>query len=522
MHELYTFILGELRGTWRFRWFALIVAWLVAMAGAFVVLTMPDEYRVSARVNVDTESLLGPLLGGLAVAPDMNQRVSMLTNTILNRENLERIAREADLMVRARTPADEERIIENLGRSIRISGGGRGSTIYRISYASDNPQVAYRVVQTVVELFSEEALGMTRADSASATGFLERQVEEYENRLRSAEQRLAQFKRDNVGLLPEQGGRDFYGRLRATEDEIQRLQNAQRQAERRVGSLREEIAAIESGQRVETSSNPQLIAVQEQLREARSRLDELLLRFTESHPDVRALQAQIERHEERRAELEDAPAVTETADLSANPLYQELRIRLNEWSAEIGAIEEQISDQEDRREQLLAQVDEITDVETRLQDLNRNYDTTRERYQALVARLSTAQLSGEVDASGGQLSLRLIDPPVRPLEPDGPPRDFYLLALIPVAFAVGGGFGFFLPQIRPVFQSRTSLAELTGRPVLGSVSLVMTRNQRRRKVVAFLIFALAAMMLAGAVAAASMYAELGAEYIRLIMRRLPI
>lgn len=521
MHELYTFLLGELRGTWRFRWYGLLLAFLVVLIGAYVVLTMSDEYRVRARVHVDTQSMLQPLLANLAVAPDLNTRVQALATTLLNRENLERIAREADLLVRARDEVERERVLEGLGRNINIASGGR-SGIYQISYSASEPETARQVVQSVLDILTERTMGVTLSDSATATNFLENQVELYENRLRSAEQRLADFKRENMGLLPEQGGRDYYGRLRAAEETLEELQSELRTATNRRNRLQQDLVAIQSGQQSRNIPNPRLEALDAQIRRSREQLDELLLRYTESHPDVIGLRRQIERQQEERQRLENEPATASGSNLDSNPVYQELRIRLNDWNGEIAAIQTRIEDQQRRIRNLRTQVDEITEVEARLADLNRNYEVTRERYQTLLARLSTAEMSTEADASGSQMQFRLIDPPIAPLEPSGPPRDQYLLMLLPVGFGIGGAFAFFLHQVRPVFQNRRSLAELTGRPVLGSVSFVMTRAQRRIKFGKVAIFGLSALVLVAAIGAGALYADLAAQELQEAMRRLPL
>lgn len=524
MHELLNFILGELRGAWRFRWYALGVAWLVALAGAIVVLNMPDEYRVEARVQVNTESMLQPLLQDLAIEPNLQARLEMMTATLLNRDNVQRIANENDLLLSARTPGEEERIIQSLRSNIQIEQTSR-ERIYRISYPSNSPQTAQSVVQSVMDLLLEEAMNLTMSDAASATDFLERQVSEYEDQLQQAEQRLAEFKRENVGMLPEQGGRDYYQRLRTIEDEIEELETQRRTAERRVNSIQEQLTALRTGQQQpDSGSSPRVEALDEQIRQSRERLDNMLLRYTEEHPDVQNLEAQIARLEQRREDLlaeSDGASTPEPSAVQTNPVYQELQIRLNDRQSEVAGLESQIEEKEDRREQLLAQVDEITEVETQLSDLTRNYEVVRERYQTLVSRLNTAEMTTEADASGGQMSMRVVDPPITPDNPDGPPRALYLVALLPVSFGAGGGFAFLLHQIRPVFQSRVLLAELTGRPVLGSVSLVLTRRQRRAKLAAITIFGLAALTLVAAGGAGALFADTGAERVQAIMGEMP-
>ena len=521
MRELLIFVLGEIRGAWRFRWYALIIAWLVGIAGAYAILTMPDEYRVESRVQIDTQSMLQPLLADLAIEPNLEARIQVLTATILNRENLERIAAENDLLLRARTEAEEDRIIERLRNEIIIDQTRRDQ-IYRVSYQSDSPQRTRGVVQSVLDLLLEEATGMTMDDAASATEFLERQVDDYEDRLQRAEERLAQFKRENVGMLPDQGGRDYYQRLRATEDQLEELESQKRTAERRINSIQEQLTALRTGQeQPDPAADPRVQALDEEIRESRNRLDELLLRYTEQHPDVRNLEAQIERREERREQLlADGGDQQGTRVIETNPVFQELQIRLNDWQGEVAALETQIEEQSDRKERLLSQVDEITEVETRLNDLTRTYEVTRERYQTLVSRLSTAEMTAQADISGGQMDMRLVDPPRTPQEPDGPPRALFLLAMVPVSFGIGGGFAFLLHQTRPVFQTRELLADITGRPVLGSVSLVMTRRQKQMKLGAITIFGLAAMTLVAAAVGAAAFADVGADQLQQLVRRM--
>ncbi|WP_304300481.1 Wzz/FepE/Etk N-terminal domain-containing protein [Chromatium okenii] len=80
MHEILAQILGYARGMWRHRWLAIIAAWLIAIGGWIVVAKIPDQFSASARVFVDTNSVLRPLLQGLTVQPDLVQRVSLMRN----------------------------------------------------------------------------------------------------------------------------------------------------------------------------------------------------------------------------------------------------------------------------------------------------------------------------------------------------------------------------------------------------------------------------------------------------------
>src|SRR6202521_5854382 len=97
MPELVEQLLAILRGMWQRRWIGLAVAWLSAIIGTIVVFRLPDKYEASARVYVDTQSLLQPLMSGMAMTPDAGQQVSILSRLLLSRPNLEKIIRKSDL-----------------------------------------------------------------------------------------------------------------------------------------------------------------------------------------------------------------------------------------------------------------------------------------------------------------------------------------------------------------------------------------------------------------------------------------
>src|SRR5215813_4156134 len=103
MHELVEQLLGYAKGAWRYRWYAVATAWAVAIGGWLFVYTMPDRYEASARVYVDTQSVLRPLLAGLTVHPTVAKVVAMMSPTLISRPNIERVIRMAVLDIKRKT-----------------------------------------------------------------------------------------------------------------------------------------------------------------------------------------------------------------------------------------------------------------------------------------------------------------------------------------------------------------------------------------------------------------------------------
>src|SRR5438552_6994742 len=102
MNDLYRELLDHLRGMWHRRWVGLGVAWLAVVVGIAIVYRIPEKYEATARVYVDTESILKPLLSGLAIQPNLDRQVALMSRTLIGRPNVEKLARMADLDLHVR------------------------------------------------------------------------------------------------------------------------------------------------------------------------------------------------------------------------------------------------------------------------------------------------------------------------------------------------------------------------------------------------------------------------------------
>ncbi len=175
MDELLRQVTTVLRGMWRRRWLAVIVAWVVGLASVLAVLAIPDKYEATARIYVDTQSILRPLMAGLVTQPNVDQQVMMLSRTLISRPNVEKLIRMADLDLKIQSKAERDALAEGLMSALKITNTTRDN-IYSISYRDTQPESAKRVVQSLVSIFVESNLGDSRKDSESARKFLDKEI----------------------------------------------------------------------------------------------------------------------------------------------------------------------------------------------------------------------------------------------------------------------------------------------------------------------------------------------------------
>ena len=114
MEELTSQLLVYLKGVWKYRWIAVAAAWVVAIGGWVVVYKLPDDYQASARIYVDTQNVLKPLMAGMTISPDLQQQVSIMSRTLISRPNVERVVRMVDLDIKAKDVKDQEKLVKEL------------------------------------------------------------------------------------------------------------------------------------------------------------------------------------------------------------------------------------------------------------------------------------------------------------------------------------------------------------------------------------------------------------------------
>src|SRR5688572_32576124 len=232
-------ILDVLRGMWQGRWAGLAVAWLTAVAGSVFIFLTPDKYEATARVYVDTQSVLKPLLHGLTVQPNVEQEVAILSRTLISRPNVQKLARMADLDLKVKTPEERERLIDGLSRQVYIKSAG--NNLYTIGFADPSPVQATRVVQSLLSIFVESGLTPKAKDAGQAQRFIEEQIKQYEQRLSEAENRLKEFKLKNLDLnAPE--GRDFFAQMARLEESLQEARLLLQEAEKSRDALKLQLA----------------------------------------------------------------------------------------------------------------------------------------------------------------------------------------------------------------------------------------------------------------------------------------
>jgi polysaccharide chain length determinant protein (PEP-CTERM system associated) len=499
MTPAFDHVFDEVRGAWRFRWVALIVAFIVALIGWAVVFALPDRYEADARVFVDTRTGLKPALQGLTIDQNVDAQINYVRQSLLEGPQLEQIAKDAGVL--PPTVTDERaraRALYSLSDRIVLgvfSAGSQGDErstagrIYSFHYTDGDRTRSLRVVESLLNTFVEQVLGGKRESSQQAQKFLETQIKDYEQRLSAAEDKLAAFKKKNVGLMPsDQGG--YFAQLQKEVDAAKKAESDLSVAMSRRDELAKQLHSDSIVSAAGSSAAGSLRGggggsdTLSRIQETQARLDELLLKYTDRHPDVIATRATLAELKQRRvtelANLRrgDASAIA-SSGAGNNPVYQSMQLELNKVDVDIAALRRELAQHQGTVADLRQRLNSAPQVEAEYQQLNRDYDVNKAQYTALLEGYQKARLGERADTAGS-VRFEIVLPPTSPLVPVWPRRTLLLALIWLAALGVGSAVAYGLHTIKPILSSVHSVNKLTAFPVLGMVSVAFPTAQKKK------------------------------------------
>ena len=487
MQQELTEVYFYLKGTLKYKRIAVMFALLVCICSWTFVFIMPDKFESKAKVHIDSSTIIRPLMRGMVIDPDVSALIRIIQQLMFTRPNLEKIIELSQLKPVKTGAVISGDFIEALKKDIKISGA-KDRDIFDISYSSADPETAKSVVQAVLTVFSEQAQGKALADASDAQRFIEQQLRDYEIRLQEAEKAKEDFKRANLDLIGGESGQ--LGVLNQLKEQLNTASTALEQAIARKNVLGEQIEEVQDSDEDWGLSTITENVVQEdaKITALNDRKTELLIKYTEKHPEVLAIDKLIESirkqneqekniqqeknaQQENEISLDDSKAEPIGAKKLANPYVQALKMGFDNAQAEVASNEALINSIKARIKEIEQGLNERLAIETEMKNLNRDYETINGKYSELLERREQAHITERVDDQTSRLKFKIADPPTRPNKPSSPNRKLFYSMILAGGLVVGFGVAFLIYFIRPVYMSPRQVRVVTGLPSLGSVSL---------------------------------------------------
>jgi polysaccharide chain length determinant protein (PEP-CTERM system associated) len=500
----------------RRKWPALLVFAAVAGGAASLALSLPNLYRAAATVLVERQQVSEAFVRP-SVTAELETRLQTIREDVMSRSRLSELITRFDLYPELHQKAPSEALVARMRRDIdlELKGvdsmmSGRTSTIaFTISYGGNDPGTVAKVANALADMYVRENTRIREGQATRTAQFMKAELAEVKKELDVSDRRANDFRMSHLGELPQQVETNLASLERLNTQLRLNGENQIRALDRRerIERQRADGAAMPSP----AASSPDA----ERLARLRQQLDDLRSRFTEAYPDVVRVRADVDA-------LTRQMALHPETDRHA-AASSELVPRLTESIADVDTELRALKDEERVLRQTIAgyeqRVENVPKRQQEFQEISRDYETTKERYDSLLKRYEEAQLAERLEQGQSVEQFRILDPALPPRDPIAPNRPRLLVFGLLLAFGLAIGVVMAVEKLDTAFHRVEDLRAFVNAPMLGRVPFIAsaaeTRRNRRRAALAT-VSAIVAVLL---IVAGSRYVALGNEQIVRLMER---
>ena len=286
------------------------------------------------------------------------------------------------------------------------------SNVLELSLRNPNRDVAVRVLQELISHYLTYRVGIF--DKAQQSSGVDTQRDQFAERLRKAEEALAQFGIDHgISNLDEQ----ISLQLRQKADNAnQKNLNDQQIGEiaARVEALHRQLATVPATVQIYTEStrSQQATGLTDGLVRLQAQRRDLVARYRDDFPLVRDIDGQIAAV--KRQIAGDPAREGAIQRMGRNPVYDDLRREEITLSAQLQGLQAKKSqlDADSARQQ--ARGDELTGLARQYRDLQRTRDVLDQSYRSIARSSEETALSDAQERARGA-NVRVVQPPDAPL-----------------------------------------------------------------------------------------------------------
>jgi polysaccharide chain length determinant protein (PEP-CTERM system associated) len=410
------------------RYLFVIVALAIMSVFAWGGYLLPTKYEAKSTIFIE-KTVIGELVKGIAISPSIEDKVRVLRYALLSRGLILRVMKDMDLDVKAKTPKQQELMIEDFQKRTEISV--KGNDLFIVSMRDKDPRLATNYVNALVRRYLEENVSAKREESYGANRFLAEQLALFKEKLNKADEQVIMF-RQKQGVAVAMDEEGIVGEIKVYKAQMDEARMRRNELASTLRTVKVQMRSVQPTVSIlSTKGGGGSVQALE------NRIKMLLVSYTENYPEIVKLRAEIEAI--KKQNKAPAAGVASEEMTTVNPVYQQLEQAALQTEAEIQALNAKIG----QLGGLIAERErELRDVpanKKRLADLEQERSTYKNMYAELQARAGVSEVSKQMEVEDKSASFRIVDPAVVPVKPVSPDRVKLILAGI--FLGIVGGFG---------------------------------------------------------------------------------
>jgi succinoglycan biosynthesis transport protein ExoP len=516
----------------------IVPAVLIVAISLVIAVAVPPVFRSTGTVLIEEPEIPREFIRS-TITSFAAERLQVIQQRVMTTQNLISIINKFNLYADDRKSKPINEIAGNFRDKIAMqlvsaeavdprSGQSRKAVIaFNVSFDDGNRAVAQKVANELVSLYLNENLRIRREKAAETTGFLAEEAERLGKQVSDLESRMADFKRRNSGVLPDQLGLNMSA-LSRTEAQLSDANRRLQALEERRIVLQSELSQLNphgtrvvDGQTVmnpvdrlkalETrlismrgiygAQHPDVVKMQREIevlkketgggssanalkKQLQTVEDELAIqrkRYGDKHPDVVNLERQVE---SLRAGIKNARNGKDALALDPkpdNPSYIMTQGQLKTLQTEMEAVNKERENLQVALKDYEQRVLKIPENEREYLTLKRDYENAYSKYRDIKSKQLEAQLAEAMETERKGERFSLIEPPALPLEPIRPNRLAIVFIGIVFAGAAGVGNVFLAEALDESIYGSKGLAAVIGQAPLVIIPVIGEREERPKR-----------------------------------------
>lgn len=412
------------------------------------------------------------------VTEDLSQRLASMKEQILSRSRLEPVIEKFNLYPDERSKLHMEDLVDRLRKAITITPleampgiENRSLPGFSVKVTFSSPQLAQQICTDITSMFMEQNARALEQQVTRTTTFIGQQLEEAKGKLDEQDSKLAQFKRQHIGLLPEEDQRNLSllaslnTELDATTQALTRAQQDRSLNETLLSQQEATWKAVQKGQSPES--------LEEQLRARQEQLTVMESRYTEEHPDVVKLKNEIA---DLRKKIDQAPAAEDTTAKSRKatepPQIQQLRARIKQEELDFADLQKRQAKVQGQIRVLESHIEASPMVELQLKELTRNYQSAQDFYNELLKKRDNSAMARDLVHQQEGEQFRVLDPPSLPTSPSFPKLLNFAGGGLGGGLVLGLAILYLLMAMDKTFHTESDVEAHLKLPVLTSLPII--------------------------------------------------
>lgn len=411
----------------RRRWLIVSCAIALLVAGVLTSYWIPPQYVSQTMVLIEQQTVPTNYVAPM-VTDDLAARVNSMKEQVLIRSRLEPIIQRYNLF-----PGEQSNMDDRLALTQKAivvtpmppSPPSRLAPGFFVTFTASDARTAQQVCGEITSLFVSENLSARQQSAEATTDFLKQQLAAAKKTLDDQDERLTEFEKQHIGMLPDQQTSNqstmqaLTSQLDAVTQSVDRLQQNETLLQ----------ALIAQGEHDLQDGQPAAVSLAEEqqkqlanLLEQKRALENL---YTESHPDVVAISRQIDelqRQMEKKTAsgTQKATASGETRPNSPQLVQQKAELRSVQQA--IAVAKKDQSDIQDQIRAYQARIDNIPLINEEYQGVTRDHDTALAFYNSLLKKMDESSMATALEQRQQGEQFRVMDAPNLPSSPKYPVR----------------------------------------------------------------------------------------------------